>query len=64
MTSDIRRAELTAEIAVLQREHLESLSTARFYGWTPATAEAHDQRADRLAVLRHELNTLDLSPEL
>lgn len=64
MPSDTRRSQLTAEIAALQQEHLESLSTAGFYGWTPATAEAHDQRADHLAALRRELNTLDLSPEL
>jgi len=63
MTSDTRRAELTAEIALLQKEHLESFLTARFDGWTPAIAEAHDQRAERLAVLRRELNILYPSPE-
>jgi len=63
MTSDTRRAELVAEIAVLQQKHWESLSTATFYGWTPPTAAAHDKRAERLAALRRELNTLDPSPE-
>lgn len=63
MTSDTRRAELTAEIAELQQEHLQSFLTARLYGWIPAIAEAHDQRAERLAVLRRELNILDPSPE-
>lgn len=62
MPSDTRRAELIVEITALQREQWESISTASFYGWTPPTAEAHDQRAERLAALRRELNALDPSP--
>lgn len=63
MTSNARRAELINEIATLHQQHLDSLSTATFTGWTASTEEAHEKRAKRIAALQLELNALEPSSE-
>jgi 2,4-dienoyl-CoA reductase-like NADH-dependent reductase (Old Yellow Enzyme family) len=62
MASNTRRAELIAEIAALQQEHLESFRDATFQGWTPLTKAAHDKRAKCIADLQHEFYALDPKP--
>lgn len=63
MASNTRRAELIAEIAALQQEHLESFRDATFQGWTTLTKAAHDKRAECIADLQREFYALDPKPE-
>ena len=62
MAQSTRRAELIAEIEVLQQEHLDSLSAATFQGWTLEIGAAHDKRAQRIVALQRELIALGPSP--
>jgi hypothetical protein len=51
-----RRSELTAEIAELQNQQLESFAAATFAGFTPEQNTAHLKRSDRMEALQRALN--------
>jgi hypothetical protein len=53
------RAEIVAEITELRKQQLEDGAEALFGGLTREQEDAHRERADRLARLVHELDTLD-----
>jgi hypothetical protein len=53
------RAELIAEITELRKQQLEADGDALFGAWTGEQEAAHQERADRLARLFLELDTLD-----
>ena len=53
------RAELVAEITELRKQQLEDAADALFGAWTREQGAAHQERADCLARLVLELETLD-----
>ncbi len=53
------RDELIAEITELRKQQLEAAGDAMFGSWTREQEAAHQERADRLARLVLELDTLD-----
>jgi hypothetical protein len=53
------RAELIAEITELRKQQLEDAADALFGAWTREQEAAHQERADYLARLVLELDTLD-----
>jgi len=53
------RAELIAEITELRKQQLEDAADALFGTWTREQEAAHQERADYLARLVLELDTLD-----
>jgi hypothetical protein len=58
MESPNRRTELTAELAKLREQQVESNTNATFAGWNPEQTAKHGKRADRISVLSRELNGL------
>jgi len=53
------RAKLIAEITELRKQQLEDAADALFGAWTREQEAAHQERADYLARLVLELDTLD-----
>jgi hypothetical protein len=53
------RAEIVAEITELRTQQLEAAADALFGAWTREQEAEHQERADRLARLVLELDTLD-----
>ncbi len=53
------RAEIVAEITELRKQQLEAAADALFGAWTRVQEAAHQERAERLARLVLELDTLD-----
>lgn len=57
MTDSPKHSELITELAELRRQQLEASTHATYVGWTSETIAAHEQRADRIAVLLAQLAT-------
>jgi hypothetical protein len=62
MAHDNERADLFAEISLLQKQQLKSFEAATFFGWTPEAKADHDKRADRMDLLCSRLAELDGTP--
>lgn len=56
------RANVAAEMSLLQKQQLESIKKATFVGWTAEAKADHDKRADRMDLLLGRLAELDKTP--
>ena len=58
MEPSTRRTQLTAQLAELHEQQMESIRAATFTGWTAEEKAEHMKRADQIAALTRELGAL------
>ena len=57
--SSNRRAEIIAEHHELSVKHTNALQDATFIGWQPGQIALHEERSERMVLLRSQLASLD-----